>query len=111
MEISIENRDNIIQLLNNGICPICNNKYANPLLHISKKHGIKPRELKNILLIKVKSSFVSPELKQIMINNTKCRDKALLISKKGNKLKYIKATKLKLIAARKNGIKGGRPKS
>ena len=46
-----------------------------------------------------------------MINNTKCRTKALLVNKKGNKLKHMKATELKLIASRENGKKGGRPKS
>lgn len=64
MDITLENKEKIITLLREGICPICGNKYKNPLCHINKKHGISKNQLKDTLLIRQKSSFVSPDLSE-----------------------------------------------
>ncbi len=64
MEITLENKEKIIALLREGICPICGNKYKNPLCHLNKKHGIPKKQLKDTLLIKQKSSFVAPYLSE-----------------------------------------------
>ena len=110
MEISLENRDTIIALLREGQCPICGGKYVNPLLHISKKHGIKPREIRDILLIKAKSSFVAPELRQKMSNNAIRHNKATVMHNAGCNPTHPKVTELKAISARENGKLGGRPR-
>lgn len=102
MEISLANRDAIVALLREGICPLCGGKYVNPLLHISKKHGIKPREIREALLIKVKTSFVSQELREAMSNNAIKRN-AVLPMHNADKKEYPKPTKLKTIAAQENG--------
>ena len=61
MEISIENREKIIAMLSQGICPICNKSYLEPLRHISRSHGISAREIKDALLLPRSSSFIPQE--------------------------------------------------
>lgn len=61
MEISLENKDKIITLLQQGICPICGKKCGFILNHISHKHGISADELKDTLLISRRHSFIPPE--------------------------------------------------
>ena len=62
VEISASNREKIIALLREGVCPICGKKFINPLNHISKKHGIPANELKDTILVGHLKSFSSPEL-------------------------------------------------
>lgn len=73
MEISPGNKEQIVALLNQGICPFCGKTYLVILRHISRKHGIPAKELKDILLLPHKSSFLpseqSEKYRQIAIKN------------------------------------------
>lgn len=73
MDISFENKEKIIALLNQGICPICGKTYLVVLRHISRNHKIPAKELKDILLLNRKMSFLPPEqsekYRQIAIKN------------------------------------------
>ena len=71
MDITLENRDRVIALLREGTCPICGKKYANPLIHIAKMHGIPAKEFKDALLLRRNRGFASPEVSE------KCRQVAL----------------------------------
>jgi len=61
MEINIENRDKIIAMLNQGICPLCGKAYLVVLRHISRNHKIPAKELKDILLLNRRVGFLPPE--------------------------------------------------
>lgn len=101
MDICTENREKIISLLQSGICPICGEKHVNPLLHIRKKHGITPREIRNTLLIKTKTSFIDPDLRQVMSNAAIQNNKVLAMA--GVRPTHPSPTRLKSISARQNG--------
>jgi hypothetical protein len=61
MDIALENKDKIVALLNQGVCPLCNGKYVNPLKHIARTHAIPANDLKDTLLLPRKTSFLPPE--------------------------------------------------
>lgn len=73
MDINSDNKEKIIALLNQGICPLCGKTYLVVLRHISRSHKIPASELKDILLLNRKISFLPPELsekyRQIAIKN------------------------------------------
>lgn len=94
MDITLENRDRIIALLREGICPICGKKYANPLIHISKTHGIPAEEFKDTLLLRRNRGFASPEVsekyRQVAIRSNHAKNLT-----PGNKLKKTSIEKRK----------------
>lgn len=61
MNISLENKEKIVALIKQGICPVCNKSFLVVLRHISRSHGIPARDLKDILLLSRRSSFISAE--------------------------------------------------
>ena len=64
MDISRENRDEIVALLNQGICPICNKSFLNILKHIARSHSISAKDVKDILLLPRGSSFIPGEQRE-----------------------------------------------
>jgi len=79
MEITLENKKEILVFLNKGLCPICGKgPYKNPLLHIWKQHDISSREIRDILLITTRDTFCSPGLREIMSNKAKESDSHLI---------------------------------
>lgn len=64
MEINTENRDKIIALLREGVCPICGKIFKSPVTHISVIHGMSRFELKGKLMIGQRHGFASPELSE-----------------------------------------------
>lgn len=86
MDINLENKDKIIALLMQGICPLCKKKCGFILNHISRIHGITANELKDTLLISRRSSFIpteqSEKYRQIAIKNNLSEN--LIPGRKGN---------------------------
>lgn len=64
MEINLENKDKILALLREGICPICGKQFKMPLVHINHIHGIKKNELKDALMIGRQEGFTTPEIRK-----------------------------------------------
>jgi len=63
MEINLENREQIIALLREGICPICGKgPFKVPLLHVTQAHGITQKELKDKVMISHVKGFSDKEL-------------------------------------------------
>jgi len=65
MEINIENREQIIKLLQAGICPICGKgNFKNPLQHTRQAHFLNSQEFKDILLLNRDTGFASLDLSE-----------------------------------------------
>ena len=64
MEITIENKDKIIALLREGVCPLCNKSHVEPLKHLSRTHKMLAKEIKDALLLPRDYSFTTEELSE-----------------------------------------------
>lgn len=88
MEINLENREKIIALLHEGICPICGrNGLKVPLIHIARSHKINRIEFKDLILLGKRNGFMDPECKENKV--TYCKDKNTVahMVKRGNGVK------------------------
>lgn len=111
MEINVENREEIIALLEQGICPICGrDSFKVPLLHIVQAHGIPQNKLKDTLMISQIRGFSDKELHNKRSIIAKERLAAGILYPKPQKgKKHGKATKEKMayMAKTKNKSQSG----
>lgn len=72
MDITPENKNKIIALLREGICPICGKKgFSVPLSHVNRVHGIDRVELKQSIGIGLHHTFTTVECHEALSTSAK----------------------------------------
>lgn len=62
MEITLKNREKILSLLKEGVCPICGRAGLKiPLIHITRMHNINRIEFKNLITLGQRNGFLDQE--------------------------------------------------
>jgi hypothetical protein len=84
MEIKLENRERIIALLKNGICPVCGRSGLKiPLIHVTRSHGIDRLEFKNMILLGQRNGFMDTEHRERKVEHCKKVNTVKRMKKRG----------------------------